>query len=61
MQLMAINAVAVKNIADAIHGSECRFIHISSDYVYDGKACVPYNEDSPVKSTVSIWQVKACR
>jgi dTDP-4-dehydrorhamnose reductase len=42
----SINALAVKNIADFIHGSECRLIHISSDYVYDGKAAVPYNEDS---------------
>ena len=42
----SINALAVKNITDCIHGSECRLIHISSDYVYDGKATVPYNEDS---------------
>ncbi len=42
----SINALAVKNIADCINGSECRLIHISSDYVYDGKASVPYNEDS---------------
>ena len=43
---MSINALAVKNIAEAIHGTECRFIHVSSDYVYDGKSCVPYNEAS---------------
>ena len=43
---MSINALAVKNITDVIHGSECRFIHVSSDYVYDGKSNVPYNEDS---------------
>jgi len=42
----SINALAVQNIAGAINGSECRLIHISSDYVYDGKAPVPYNEDS---------------
>jgi dTDP-4-dehydrorhamnose reductase len=42
---MAINALAVKNIADAINGSECRFVHVSTDYVYDGKANVPYKED----------------
>jgi dTDP-4-dehydrorhamnose reductase len=45
---MAINALAVRNIAEAIHGSDCRFVHISSDYVYEGKHCTPYNEDSPV-------------
>jgi len=44
---MTINAMAVKNITDAILGSECRFIHISSDYVLDGKSNVPYSEDSP--------------
>lgn len=44
----SINALAVKNIADCINGSECRLIHISSDYVFDGKASVPYNEDSQV-------------
>jgi dTDP-4-dehydrorhamnose reductase len=43
---MLINATAVKNIADVIKGSECRFLHISSDYVYDGKSNVPYNEYS---------------
>jgi dTDP-4-dehydrorhamnose reductase len=41
-----INGNAVKNITDVIKGSECRFIHISSDYVYEGKLNIPYNEDS---------------
>jgi len=44
--VMLINATAVKNIADVIKGSECRFIHISSNYIYDGKSNVPYNEYS---------------
>lgn len=43
---MLINGTAVRNITDIIKGSECRFIHISSDYVYDGKSNVPYNENS---------------
>lgn len=43
---MLINSSSVKNITDAIKGSECRFIHISSDYVYSGNASVPYNENS---------------
>jgi dTDP-4-dehydrorhamnose reductase len=43
---MLVNGTAVKNIADVIKGSECRFIHISSDYVYDGTSNVPYNESS---------------
>jgi len=43
---MLINSTAVKNIADSIKGSDCRFIHISSDYVYDGNSTIPYGEDA---------------
>jgi dTDP-4-dehydrorhamnose reductase len=43
---MMVNGTAVKNITEVISGSECRFIHLSSDYVYDGKANTPYNEYS---------------
>lgn len=43
-QALLINGIAVKNITEVISGSECRFIHVSSDYVYDGKSNVPYNE-----------------
>ena len=43
---LLINGTAVKNITEVIKGSECRFIHVSSDYIYDGKSNVPYNEYS---------------
>jgi dTDP-4-dehydrorhamnose reductase len=43
---MIVNGTAVKNITDVIKESECRFIHISSDYVFDGTSNVPYNEYS---------------
>ena len=43
---LMINGIAVKNVAEAIKGSECRLIHISTDYVFDGKSNVPYNETS---------------
>jgi len=45
-QAMLINGTAVKNITEVIKGSECRFIHVSTDYVYDGKSNVPYNEEA---------------
>ena len=43
---MLVNGIAVKNIIDVVRESECKFIHISSDYVYDGKNNVPYSEYS---------------
>jgi dTDP-4-dehydrorhamnose reductase len=43
---MLINSTAVRNISDTIKGSDCRLIHISSDYVFDGRSNVPYNENS---------------
>jgi dTDP-4-dehydrorhamnose reductase len=43
---MMVNAEAVKNITEGIKGTDCRFIHISSDYVYSGSASVPYDENS---------------
>jgi dTDP-4-dehydrorhamnose reductase len=43
---MAVNGTAVMNIADSIRDSECKFIHISSDYVYEGTACTPYTENA---------------
>lgn len=44
-QALLINGTAVKNITEVIKGTECRFIHVSTDYVYDGKSNVPYNEN----------------
>jgi dTDP-4-dehydrorhamnose reductase len=46
-QAMLVNATAVKNITEVIGGTECKFIHISSDYVYDGMSNVPYTENIP--------------
>lgn len=43
---MKVNGYAVKNIADAINGSSCRFIQVSSDYVYNGENAIPYTESS---------------
>jgi dTDP-4-dehydrorhamnose reductase len=43
---LLINGTAVKNISTAIRDSVSRFIHISSDYVFDGTSVVPYSEHS---------------
>jgi dTDP-4-dehydrorhamnose reductase len=44
---LLVNGIAVKNIADSLKDSTCRFIHISTDYVFDGSSSVPYNDSSP--------------
>ena len=43
--LTLINHLAVKNIADICNQLECWLIHVSTDYVFDGKSKVPYKED----------------
>ncbi len=40
-----INAEAVGVLAAICHQQHCRFIHISTDYVFDGKSSRPYTEE----------------
>jgi len=40
-----VNARGVENIVNAISGTECRLIHISTDYVFDGNSPRPYTEE----------------
>jgi dTDP-4-dehydrorhamnose reductase len=45
---LMVNGFAVKNIVSVIRDSPCRLIHISTDYVFNGKSAVPYREtDKP--------------
>jgi dTDP-4-dehydrorhamnose reductase len=43
---MLLNGTAVKYISETIKGSECKLIHFSTDYVFDGNSSVPYNENT---------------
>lgn len=48
-----INAEAVANMAEAARRNDAVLIHVSTDYVFDGMAGVPYKEDdmtSPVSA-----------
>jgi dTDP-4-dehydrorhamnose reductase len=38
----AVNATAVGLLADAARGVGARFVHVSTDFVFDGKAGTPY-------------------
>ncbi len=44
---MAVNCTAAGNLARAALSAGATLIHISTDYVFDGRASVPYTEDSP--------------
>ncbi len=44
-ECFAVNAEAVKNIAEACRNKNIRIIHFSTDYVFDGAAKQPYKED----------------
>lgn len=44
---IAVNATATGLLAAASRKNHSRFIHISTDYVFDGQSPVPYTEDSP--------------
>ncbi len=45
---LLINATAVGNLASVCKNYSTQFIHISTDYVFDGTATVPYKENHPV-------------
>lgn len=44
-ECFAVNAEAVKNIAEVCRDKNIRIIHFSTDYVFDGAAKKPYKED----------------
>ena len=50
----AINATAVGYLATACNKYNCRLIHISTDYVFDGENSVGYNEDDAT-SPINVY------
>jgi dTDP-4-dehydrorhamnose reductase len=43
---MAVNGDAVGHLAAAAERAGATFVHVSSDYVFDGEATTPYGEDA---------------
>jgi dTDP-4-dehydrorhamnose reductase len=56
---MKINRDAVKNLAVVAAQLNAVLIHISTDYVFDGTACVPYTEEQPVHPQSAYGHTKA--
>jgi len=49
-----VNAIGPKNLAEAAKKFNCSFVHISTDYVYDGTNHKPYQEtDTP--NPISVY------
>ncbi|MBN2236764.1 MAG: dTDP-4-dehydrorhamnose reductase [Bacteroidales bacterium] len=49
-----INETGPKNLAKSCSKSHCKLIHISTDYVFDGKNFLPYTEEMPT-NPLSIY------
>jgi dTDP-4-dehydrorhamnose reductase len=54
----AINSDAVRNLAEACTRHNVKFVHVSTDYVFDGKATQPYKETDPVNPANVYGQSK---
>src|SRR5438045_6683657 len=53
-EAFALNAEAPRVLAEICHAKAARFIHISTDYVFDGKKREPYTEEDEARP-ISIY------
>lgn len=53
-----VNATSVGILAAVSAAHDCRFIHVSTDYVYGGDASEPYTEDSPTSPSSVYGKTK---
>ena len=54
VEAMQLNAEAPRVLAEICREKGARFIHVSTDYVFDGEKRLPYTEEDPV-STISVY------
>ena len=53
-----LNADAVGILARVAKRHGARMVHISTDYVFDGQACIPYTEDAPTNPLSAYGRTK---
>ncbi|MBE1877116.1 dTDP-4-dehydrorhamnose reductase [Myceligenerans pegani] len=58
-EAFAVNAVGAANLAQACTTAGARLVHVSTDYVFDGAATVPYAEDAAVAPRSAYGRTKA--
>lgn len=46
-----LNCLAVRNLAEVAKKFGAVLIHVSTDYVFDGRSCVPYTEEQECRPT----------
>jgi dTDP-4-dehydrorhamnose reductase len=54
-----VNALGASNIAHAAADSGALLVHVSTDYVFDGRATEPYGEGAPTKPASAYGRTKA--
>ncbi len=55
----AVNATGAGNLARAAADAGARLVQISTDYVFDGQATTPYDEDAPTAPRSAYGRTKA--
>ena len=58
-QAFEANALGVANLAAAATKTGTRLVHISTDYVFDGRATTPYREDAALQPVSAYGRTKA--
>lgn len=57
-EALSINCDGPRHLAEACATHNARLIHVSTDYVFPGNACIPYLEDDPPSPTTAYGRSK---